>query len=72
MSTVLERVETCMQALFASFPSSCRCSQAGTSNAKAAGASLPHGTMRRDSSQAVSRQCSHHPTARHEGGSAAL
>ena len=51
---------------------SCRCSQVGTKKAKAAGATLPHGTMRKDSSQAVSRQCLHHLTARHEGGSAAL
>ena len=49
-----------------------RCSQAGTSNAKTAGAILLHGTMRRSSSRAVSRRRLHHPTARHEGGLAAL
>ena len=47
-------------------------SLAGTSSARAAGVTLPHGTMRRSSSRAAARRRSHHPTARHEGGWAAL
>ena len=47
-------------------------SLAGTSSARAAGVTLPHGTMRRSSSRAAARRRSRHPTARHEGGWAAL
>ena len=47
-------------------------SLAGTSNATAAGVTLPRGTMRRTSSWAAARRRSHHPTARHQGGWAAL
>ena len=47
-------------------------SLAGTSSARAAGVTLPHGTMRRSSSRAATQRRSHHPTARHEGGWAAL
>jgi len=47
-------------------------SLAGTSNAKAAGVTPPHGTMRKSSSRAANRRRSHHQTARHQGGWAAL
>ena len=47
-------------------------SLAGTSNAKGAGVTLPHGTMRGSSSRAATRRRSHRPTARRQGGWDAL
>ena len=47
-------------------------SLAGTSNAKAAGVTLPRGITRRSSSRTANRRRSHHQTARHQGGWAAL
>ena len=42
-------------------------SLAGMSNPRAAGGTLPHGTMRRTSSRAATRRRSHRPTARRQG-----
>ena len=47
-------------------------SLAGMSNPRAAGVTLPQGTMRRSSSRAANRQRSHHQTARRQGGWVAL
>ena len=47
-------------------------SLAGTSSVGAAGGTLPHGTMHRILSRTATRQRSHHPTARHQGGWVAL
>ena len=47
-------------------------SLAGTSNAKGAGVTLPHGTTRGSSSRAATRRRSHRPTARRQGGWDAL
>ena len=47
-------------------------SLAGTSNATAAGVTPPHETMRRISSRPANQRRLHHPTARHQGGWAAL